>query len=609
MYRPSSFVGLIPNLRTIPVSLRFRFNLSNPLSPASWLAQSSCSTSSPISTIARWRGLSTNAKPDHDLFDYTSGRWIINEPLRMAERRRVFNVDELRRLAAESVGRSSEDVLSFSKLAEGGFNRSFLVTMHDGFQMVARIPYPKMAPKSYGIASEVATMDFLRETGLPIPKVFGYSYAPNNAAETEYIFMEYVQGTTVAKIWSELDEADIHSIMRQVTTFEALMMSIKLPAGGSLYYTHDLKNLTGTAGIPLGDSKFSVGPDARTCMWEKKRSQLDVDRGPYKSVEAALVQPALKEKAYLQQFGRPVLPYDRTKREGCQYQEQSPSAHIENLERYLLLAPSLVPSKPSLRDFVLCHQDLNTSNIIVSRSSDSSTLRITGLLDWQNTAILPAFLHVGVPHGFQNWNDPVSDELSQPSLPENFDDMDEAAQMEAKSLYIRRLLHFHYVVCTIRCDGLHRELMEDPIWVWSLRYQLFDYAGEPWSGEILPLKVHLIQAVEKWDELRRLSEPGDSSGDPSATLEPCPISFEEEDMKDTKKLDSDQDEVSRTWAEVREYICRDVEGWVPNEHYEEHLARSRYLKEQILEAAETEQERAEIEEHYPFEDMDEEPYQ
>ena len=50
---------------------------------------------------------------------------------------------------------------TFVKLAEGGFNQTFLNTMHDGFEMEARIPYPVTVPKFYAIASEVATMRFL----------------------------------------------------------------------------------------------------------------------------------------------------------------------------------------------------------------------------------------------------------------------------------------------------------------------------------------------------------------------------------------------------------------------------------------------------------------
>lgn len=203
-----------------------------------------------------------------------------NDALRHAERRRVFNVDGLCRLAAQSVDRSPDDVVDLTKLAEGGFNRTFLITMRGGFQMVARIPYPATVPKYFAIASEVATMALLRSSGLPIPEVYGYSPAPNNAAETEYIFMEFVRGTKLSDIWYDLEEGEINSVLRQLAELEAKMMSIAFPAGGSLYYAKDLEKVAGGPGLPLEDKRFCIGPDTRLRLWYGRRSQLDVDRGP-----------------------------------------------------------------------------------------------------------------------------------------------------------------------------------------------------------------------------------------------------------------------------------------------------------------------------------------
>ena len=59
--------------------------------------------------------------------------YSVKNELRLAERRREFHVDELCRLAAQSVDRSVQDVNTFVKLAEGGYSRTFLITMHDSF--------------------------------------------------------------------------------------------------------------------------------------------------------------------------------------------------------------------------------------------------------------------------------------------------------------------------------------------------------------------------------------------------------------------------------------------------------------------------------------------
>lgn len=61
--------------------------------------------------------------------------------------------------------------------------------MHDGFQMAVCILYPATIPKYYTVTSEVATMALLCSSGLPIPQIYRYLPVPDNAAETEYIFM------------------------------------------------------------------------------------------------------------------------------------------------------------------------------------------------------------------------------------------------------------------------------------------------------------------------------------------------------------------------------------------------------------------------------------
>ena len=180
------------------------------------------------------------------------------------------------------------------KLAEGGFNRTFLITMRDGFQLVARIPYPVTVPKYFAVASEVATMDFLRHAGLPIPEVYGYSPSPDNAAEAEYIFMEYVQGPKLSEVWLDLEEPELISVLSQLVQLESKMMSIPFPAGGSLYYSKDLETVVrnpGTPGIPLEDKRFCVGPDTKLSLWYGRRAKLDVDRGPCRSFSAFYVLP------------------------------------------------------------------------------------------------------------------------------------------------------------------------------------------------------------------------------------------------------------------------------------------------------------------------------
>jgi hypothetical protein len=65
----------------------------------------------------------------------------------------------LQSLAAKAV--RSDSCISITKLAEGGYNKVFLLIMNDGKRVLARIPNPNAGPGFYTTASEVATMELV----------------------------------------------------------------------------------------------------------------------------------------------------------------------------------------------------------------------------------------------------------------------------------------------------------------------------------------------------------------------------------------------------------------------------------------------------------------
>ncbi|KAF2007627.1 hypothetical protein P154DRAFT_383617, partial [Amniculicola lignicola CBS 123094] len=105
---------------------------------------------------------SSISDPEHTFYNYTSGRWLYNERLRLSERRRRFDIHELCQAVANSVGRSTDDITTFAKIAEGGSYRIFEATFQDRMNVIVRLPYPSTVPREYGIVSEVATMEYLR---------------------------------------------------------------------------------------------------------------------------------------------------------------------------------------------------------------------------------------------------------------------------------------------------------------------------------------------------------------------------------------------------------------------------------------------------------------
>ena len=105
--------------------------------------------------------MSTDSRPQQyeQFFRYTSGRWLWDEEKQLQERYQKFNVEQLKHIAADSIGAKS--CVSMAKVGEGGYNKVFKLVMDNGSVAIARIPCPNAGPEFKTTASEVATMEFV----------------------------------------------------------------------------------------------------------------------------------------------------------------------------------------------------------------------------------------------------------------------------------------------------------------------------------------------------------------------------------------------------------------------------------------------------------------
>lgn len=117
-----------------------------------------------------------------DFFRYTSGRWLWDEEEQLLDRYKAFNVPELQRIAAESVGANL--CVSMTKLGEGNYNKVFRLAMDNGLAIIARIPNPNAGPAGYTTASEVATMDLVFQAYLFLHLDFNTHIGSYNTSDT-----------------------------------------------------------------------------------------------------------------------------------------------------------------------------------------------------------------------------------------------------------------------------------------------------------------------------------------------------------------------------------------------------------------------------------------
>jgi hypothetical protein len=194
-------------------------------------------------------------------------------------------VVNLQRIAAESVGR--ERCVSIKKLAEGGFNWVFLLTMDDGQEVVAKIPFRNAIPARYLTASEVATMDFLRnQLQIPVPKVFAWSFdRDSNPVGVEYIVMEKASGVALGDLWWSLDNKQLLKVITQLVKYEAKLLQTRLSAYGSIYFKENLPVGTNNRLFSIPNEfpqQYCIGLIADQRFWQDNRGSLDIDRGPCK---------------------------------------------------------------------------------------------------------------------------------------------------------------------------------------------------------------------------------------------------------------------------------------------------------------------------------------
>lgn len=155
--------------------------------------------------------------------------------------------------------------------------------MQDGFQIITRVPYPVTEPKRLVVASEVATTKYLREHGIPVPRIYGHCSYSENPAGTEYMFMELVKGTNLGDIWFDIGEQARLRAVSAIVNLETQLLSLQFPASGSLYENRvpEIDTAKSVRSVDLG--QFCIGPETTLSLWFGKRQAVSTNRGPRRS--------------------------------------------------------------------------------------------------------------------------------------------------------------------------------------------------------------------------------------------------------------------------------------------------------------------------------------
>ncbi|KAI1940371.1 hypothetical protein LOZ66_001963 [Ophidiomyces ophidiicola] len=418
-------------------------------------------------------------------------------------------------------------------MAEGGFNKVFLLTMENGNEVVARIPTPIAGPPFYTTASEVATMDFLRTIlNIPIPQVFAHCSTTDNPVGAEYVIMERIRGESLASRWLTLSTNEIKGVMNQIAKMEERLFSYRLPAFGSLYYNEDIP-----MGIPLKDAeRFWIGPIAKRNM--------DIDRGPWTKPEDAMTAAASRELSWIRRFATPqrrrtfVLPTQ---------EPLDPSEHSSLLSQYLLVAPFLIPEDATFCQPTLRHPDLSLPNIFL----EPNFSKIISFIDWQDTAILPLFMQAGYPVFCEHeLSRPQS--IKKPELPDDFDRLSDSEKQKAWSKHRLEEGNLYYIAATGLGNKSHYRAMR--LKNIGLLQFLISQTGYPWDADYINLKMSLVYVTKKWNNF--------------SPEHPCPIFFTPEEQHTALREANDWNGSASMLSQMRKSMAIDVEGGTEPENFD-----------------------------------------
>ncbi|KKK15453.1 hypothetical protein ARAM_005771 [Aspergillus rambellii] len=159
----------------------------------------------------------TDWNSSDEFFKFTRGRFIVEEAKNLQMRETRFDLNQLARVAADSVG--AGQCISIKKYPDGMFNKTFLMTMDNGQEVVSKVPNPNAGVPHFTTASEVATMDFARKVlDTPVPQVYLWnSQAESHPVGAEFIIMDKVKGVPLSQVWGTMKlpqklKADIERI-------------------------------------------------------------------------------------------------------------------------------------------------------------------------------------------------------------------------------------------------------------------------------------------------------------------------------------------------------------------------------------------------------------
>ncbi|KAK0438667.1 kinase-like domain-containing protein [Armillaria borealis] len=373
------------------------------------------------------------------IFDH-EGQWLWNDALQRSICRVNFQAEALQKIAFSAVG--AQRCIRFERIAQGPYNKIFLLEFDNGREVIARIPCALVGNVRLSTASEVATMEYVRDViGHPTPRVLAWSSTPEarSAVGSDFILMERTNGVALEDRWLNTFDHDIGAAIKEMLFLDIDLHQWPFSQIGSLFFKEDVS--PELQGRPLyarekdnekpDAEKYWIGPVVNKQYWFDK--PIEGDRGPCKARYGVFHSSHLPSSA-ASPSPSPSSLISRSKPSDLPELRQL-------LQQCILMAPHIIPSDRRLIVPYLTHPDLSRSNVIVKPSGAAN---VVSYIDWQGAVALPYFQSISLPDAILYEGKLISvpdDPFASPELPSDVPpELKEQAYLEWRPAKRQRIM-------------------------------------------------------------------------------------------------------------------------------------------------------------------------
>ena len=447
----------------------------------------------------------------------------------------------------------------------GSYNKIFALNFDNGVEAIARLPTALAGVPFFTTASEVATLEFVREVlGVRAPRVFAWSAnASANPVGAEYIIMEKMSGVESHHRWTHIAKApEVFPLLNGVFDIERSFERAPFSQIGSLYFKDDVRvelrdrPLFHPSSLPEDDpelrgrleaakTKYCIGPIADRQWWRSERAQVTYDHGPWPDMTSFLLAAVNSERTWIHRHASQATS-SRYRRNPF----YDPTIHLKLLDMLAVAIPDITPPT-MLSSPTLWHADISHSNLFVAESGPAA---VEGLIDWQHSVIAPYCMQATFPSIFTYDGGLIDIPKGRvaPKLPNHVSTLSPDQQIPYRMHLKLAMRHKAYEQKIVTENERRMIVCGMPF---GAELALLPYhILRSWSDSLVPLRTALLRLRDAWDVIAREGTQ-------------CPIHFTDDEIRNYQLESQRYTKYQESINSLDDNIGCGGDGWVPEEEF------------------------------------------